>query len=353
MSVEARIHKRLPPFELHIELRAAPGITVLLGPSGSGKTLTLNCLAGFTRPDDGRILVDEQIYFDAATRIHVPPQQRRCGYLFQEHALFPHMTVRENLRFAAASQKQRGLNTRRRINDLLEAFELGDLAKRKPARLSGGEKQRAALARMLVGEPRLILLDEPTRGLDVRLRQSFYEIVRETRNRLNIPFLLVTHDLEECFELADAVCLMEGGRFLQTGSAEAVLTKPVSVAAAQFLGTFVVLPAEIAALDPSRNTSRLRVGDADVEGPYLPGHLIGDHGSLCVRTSEVTVGAASHRGGDLTLAVSHVFPAPNGVRILFDGGATVTISETEFEPLRRLPRLALRIPSNAVNFLAG
>src|SRR5207248_1972861 len=139
--------------------------------------------------------------------------------------LFPHMTIRDNLRFAASAAapgKSGRLNRHCRINELLEAFELSELAARKPSQLSGGQKQRAALARVLVGDPRILLFDEPTRGLDARLRQAFYDVLRKTRERLPLPLVLVTHDLEECFELADSVYLMDHGRFLQSGSRELV-----------------------------------------------------------------------------------------------------------------------------------
>jgi len=207
-GIDARLLKRLPAdrngqeFKLDVHLQAEPGITALFGPSGAGKSLTLNCIAGFARPDAGRILVDDHIYFDDAAGVHLAPQRRRCGYIFQDHALFPHMTVRENLRFAVSSSATKGssgLNRRRRINELLEAFELTELASRKPTQLSGGQKQRAALARILVSEPRVLLLDEPTRGLDARLRDSFYQLLKETRDRLRASIVLITHDTQECF----------------------------------------------------------------------------------------------------------------------------------------------------------
>ena len=211
--IDARVLKRLvsrtdtEPFHLDIHMRAGDGITVLFGPSGAGKSLTLNCIAGFVRPDQGRILVADNLLFDGATGVHIAPQHRHCGYIFQDHALFPHMTVRGNLQFAANAAHAGRLNKHRKMQELLEAFELTELADRRPARLSGGQKQRAALARILMGEPRLLLLDEPARGLDARLRLSFHDVLRKTRDRLDIPVLLVTHDLEECFELADSVCI--------------------------------------------------------------------------------------------------------------------------------------------------
>ncbi|HZS54938.1 MAG TPA: ABC transporter ATP-binding protein [Bryobacteraceae bacterium] len=360
--VEARLVKRLPPeqdsdgFELNVHLRTGPGITVLFGSSGAGKTLTLNCVAGFARPDEGRILVRGEIYFDATTQVHIPPRRRRCGYIFQDHALFPHMTVRENLRFAASValvDKKRPLLQRRRVNELLELFELGELAARTPAQLSGGQKQRAALARVLAGDPRLLLLDEPTRGLDARLRSTFYDVLQRTRERLDIPVLLVTHDLEECFQLADFVCLMDRGRFLQAGSRETVFAKPASVEVARMMGIHNIIPAEIAVLDPGRNGSRLAVLDSFLDGPYLPGHLIGDRGWLCVREHEMKVGTEKNPAttNQLAVRVLTTSPVAAGVRVHFEGDLCVSVSESDWQEFRGNERLWIEIPRSAIYFI--
>jgi molybdate transport system ATP-binding protein len=362
-SIDARLLKRFPAhadspaFELNVHFCADAGLTLLSGPSGAGKTLLLNCLAGFARPDQGRILLNDELLFDAATHIHLSPQRRRCGYIFQDHALFPHMTVRENLRFAASAARaahSRARNRHRRVNDLLESFELADLAARKPAQLSGGQKQRAALARILVSEPRMLLLDEPTRGLDARLRQAFYEVLRETHQRLQVPIVLVTHDLEECVSLADCVYLLEHGRVLQSGPARTIFARPASLDIARSLGLYNLLPAAIAALDPGRHTSRLAVLDTEIEGPYLPGHLIGDSGFLCVRQSETRVRppAARLSANELHLRLTASSVSPRGVRLTFEHGLIATVSESDFEQLRGEDRLALQIPPSAVYFIA-
>ncbi|MGI8959934.1 MAG: ABC transporter ATP-binding protein [Bryobacteraceae bacterium] len=364
MSVDARLIKRFAAgpeseaFELNLHLRAGVGTTVLLGPSGAGKTLILNCLAGFAQPDEGRILVNDELYFDAATGVHLPPRRRRCGYIFQDHALFPHMSVRDNLRFAAsaaAPDRSGRLNRHRRINELLEAFELSELAARKPGQLSGGQKQRAALARVLVGEPRILLLDEPTRGLDARLRRAFYDVLRKTRERLQLPLVLVTHDLEECFELADSVCLLDRGRSLQCGSRELVFLRPASTDVARSLGLYNVLPAEIAALDPTRNTSRLRVLNSEIEGAYLPGHLIGDRGFLCIRESEINVLPPSAQAvrNQLMLRVLSSTPSSQGIRLRFENDVFAAVSETEYARLRGRDCLRIEIPSTAVYFIGN
>src|SRR6185369_4112619 len=172
--IQARIVKRFAPgpesagFALNVELKAAAGVTVLFGASGSGKTLTLDCIAGFVTPDSGRILLDDDILYDGAAKVNLRPQNRNCGYVFQNYALFPHMTLRENLAFAAESKPR--LERHRRVNDMLEKFQLGGVSGRRPHEVSGGEKQRCSIARALIGEPKMLLLDEPARGLDAPLR---------------------------------------------------------------------------------------------------------------------------------------------------------------------------------------
>lgn len=361
MSIDARLVKRLPvvaesgSFELNVHLRAEAGITVLFGPSGAGKTLILNCLGGFARPDEGRILVNDRLFYDAAAGVHLAPRKRNCGYIFQDHALFPHMTVRDNLRFAAGSRSSRNgqLNRHKRINELLEAFELTDLAGRKPPQLSGGQKQRAALARTLVNEPSMLLLDEPVRGLDARLRESFYDLLRRTRDQLRVPILLVTHDLEECFELADAVYLIENGRFTQSGSRDSVFKRPATTEIARSLGIYNILPAEIEALDPGRGTSRLRVFEFELEGPYLPGHLIGDRGYICVPWSELSVRLPD--GGpslnSLVLRVSAQIPSSGGTRLRFEHDVVAAVSESECLDLKGSERLIVEIPPASVYFI--
>jgi molybdate transport system ATP-binding protein len=358
--IDARLKKTLPAshdsqsFQLDIHLRSEASSIVLWGASGSGKTLTLNCLAGFTRAEQGRILLHDDLYFDAAASVHLAPQQRRCGYIFQDHALFPHLTIRGNLRFAAdVGRSGSPLARRRRVNELLEAFELSDLADRKPAQLSGGQKQRAALARALVNEPRLLLLDEPTRGLDARLRQSFYQVLRDIRQRANSTLIMVTHDLEECFEFADYVCLMEAGRFIQSGARDQVFGKPVNAAVARSLGIYNVVEAEITALDPGRNTSLIKALGSMVESAYLPGHLIGDRGFLCFRHAELPVipNEGKLARNQMALPVIDLKPAPNGMRVQLEHGIVSLVRSSEAAALRPGQTVRLSIPPAACSFL--
>src|SRR6204780_4911045 len=240
--IQVKLRKTFPArsdsagFALDLEFRAAAGITVLFGPSGSGKTLVLDAIAGFTRPDEGRILLEDDILFDGATGVHLPPQARNCGYVFQNYALFPHMSLRENLEFAA--ERRPRLERHRRVNEMIERFRLGDAAGRRPHELSGGQRQRCSIARALIGAPRLLLLDEPAQGLDAPLRSEFYEVLRQVRADFKTPVLLVTHDLDECFELGEEMLILRDGKIVQSGSPRKIVEQPANIEVARLLGAF-------------------------------------------------------------------------------------------------------------------
>jgi len=291
--IRAAIAKQFPAgeesagFQLEVQFEAGPGVTVLYGPSGSGKTLTLDAIAGFVIPDAGRIMLGERILFDAGADVQIPPQKRTCGYVFQNYALFPHMTVRENLAFAANELPR--LERHRRIAELLERFKLTDLAARWPRELSGGQKQRASIARALIAEPGALLLDEPGRGLDASLRNDLYTLINEMKASLKIPMLLVTHDPEECFALADKVLIYSGGKIIHRGTPLELLRNPGSEAAARLLGDFNLYEAEVLALDPARQTSRVRLLGQELTGPHLRGCFKGDRVTLCARPEELRI----------------------------------------------------------------
>src|ERR1700689_1333016 len=240
--LQARLRKTFPQrpdsagFSLDLEFQAASGVTVLFGPSGSGKTLVLDSVAGFVRPEEGRILLDDDLLFDGAAGVHLPPQARNCGYVFQKGALFPHMTLRENLEFAA--ERRPRLERHRRVNEMLERFRLTEAAGRRPHELSGGQRQRCSIARALIGGPKLLLLDEPTQGLDAPVRQEFYAVLRQVRADSKTPILMVTHDLEACFELAEEMIVVREGRIVQSGKPSQILDSPANLDVARLLGEF-------------------------------------------------------------------------------------------------------------------
>ncbi|HLI22938.1 MAG TPA: ABC transporter ATP-binding protein [Stellaceae bacterium] len=212
----------------------------LLGPSGCGKTTLLRMLAGFERPDRGRILIDGQ---DMAA---VPPYARPTNMMFQSYALFPHMTVAENVAFGLKQDKRPRAEIAERVKAMLDLVKLAPLAGRKPGQLSGGEKQRVALARALVKEPKLLLLDEPLTALDRKLREETrFEIVR-IQQRVGITFMLVTHDQEEAMSMASRIAVMERGKIAQVGPPADVYERPANRFVAGFLGAINLFAARVA-----------------------------------------------------------------------------------------------------------
>ena len=356
--IQARILKRFAerrdsaPFTLDIEFTTAAGVTVLFGPSGAGKTLTLDAVAGFATPDEGRILLDDRIVFDAQSRVFLSPQKRRCGYVFQNYALFPHMTLRQNLAFAAERLKK-GLERHRRINEMLERFRLTEVAGRKPHELSGGQKQRCSIARALIGSPAVLLLDEAARGLDPALLSEFYEVLRQVRGEFSTPILLVTHSLEEAFELGEQLIILNEGRIVQSGAPGAVADQPASLEVARLLGTFNILPVEIRSLDPSRRLGVLRYGDFDITGPYYPGHLIGDRVHVCIAPQRVLASPKDGRpaANQMPVQVARSVEKPQSVRLEFEGGLAAEISRDEYELRRHIRDWVVEFPASALRLV--
>ena len=336
--IQARIAKRFPAgkdstgFALDVEFQAGAGVTVLFGPSGAGKTLILDSIAGFVTPDAGRILLDDAILFDGAARVNLAAQRRNCGYVFQNYALFPHMTLRKNLLFAA--DRLARLERHRRVNEMLDRFHLKDVAGRRPHEVSGGEQQRCSIARSLVGEPRLLLLDEPARGLDAPLRADLYALLRQVRADFEVPILLVTHDLDECFALGDEMLILLDGHIVQSGSPRKVLDQPAGIEVARLLGIPNLFQAELAALDPGRNTSRLLVRDFELTGPYFPGRLRGDHVWVCARAEELRAtpnNGARPGPNQVPARLLRSSERSQAVRLEFENDIAVDVSREQFD----------------------
>jgi molybdate transport system ATP-binding protein len=218
-------------------------ITVLFGPSGSGKTTTLRCLAGLERPDEGRIILEEAPWFDAERQVFLTPQQRDIGYLFQEYALFPHLTVAGNIAYGLRSVGR--TDRRRRVGEMLDLIQLAGLENRYPKQLSGGEQQRIALARVLVRRPRLLLLDEPLSALDQPTREQLRPELHRLLTKFGIPVVLVTHNRIEAMALADHLIVLDRGRLCQQGPVEDVFNRPGDVQVARIVGVENVLPGRI------------------------------------------------------------------------------------------------------------
>lgn len=252
MALEVDVEKTYGSFHLEASFRSEGEPLTLLGPSGSGKSLTLKCIAGIERPDRGRIVLDGQVLFDSAAHIDLPPQRRRVGYLFQQYALFPHMTVAENI---AAGCRGLGREERKkRVAELAAMLRLEGLEGLRPRQLSGGQQQRTALARILASEPRAILLDEPFSALDSHLKWQLEPELKDVLDAFAGVTIWVTHDLEEAYRNCPWVCVMEAGRTAPVREMASLPADPRTVGAARLTGCRNCGAAEL-----ETETGRLRV----------------------------------------------------------------------------------------------
>ena len=232
--IETRIEKDLGSFHLNVEFSAENEVLALLGGSGSGKSMTLRCIAGVEKPDRGRIVVDGTVFYDSEAGIDLTPRQRQTGLLFQNYALFPTMTVLQNIMTGVRT----GSRTEKReiARAALARYELRGLEDRYPHELSGGQQQRAALARILVGKPRILMLDEPFSALDAHLRDQMEQEVLALLRDFGGTAILVSHSRDEVFRMADSVAVFDGGRIDALGEKHAVFRDPCTYTAALLTG---------------------------------------------------------------------------------------------------------------------
>jgi molybdate transport system ATP-binding protein len=264
----ARIRRELrrpgaSPFVLDVSIEVSPGITILFGASGAGKSTLLDCVAGLARPDEGRIAVGGDVLFDSSLGIHVPAQKRRIAYVFQTLALFPHLSAEENVAYGLnhLPEEQR----RERAEAILKAFHVEKLRKQKPGEISGGEKQRIALARSLVTEPRVLLLDEPLTGLDAERKAAIVDDLRAWNTAKGIPILYVTHSREEVDALGERVIALDNGSVVSTGAPMEVLDAPRRKKLAQASGFENLLSATVLDLREADGVMRVRLHDSPCE----------------------------------------------------------------------------------------
>ena len=248
MSLSVDIKKSLPGFTLNVSFTAEAGVTALLGASGSGKSMTLRCIAGVERPDKGKIVLDGRVLYDSKAKIDLPPQERRVGYLFQRYALFPNMTVLQNIEAGLCREQDARVRKQKR-DGLVSRFHLSGLEQRFPRELSGGQMQRVALCRMLAGEPEAILLDEPFAALDSHLRWQLEREVRETLAGFSGVALLVSHDRGEVFRMSGSVCVLNEGTSEQLVSTTELFARPRTLQAALITGCKNCVPAKRTSAD--------------------------------------------------------------------------------------------------------
>jgi molybdate transport system ATP-binding protein len=295
--LSVRIRKKVPQtFELDVSFTIGAGISILFGASGAGKTTLLDCVAGILSPDAGNIAVGAGALFDSERRINLPAQQRNVGYVFQDLALFPHMTVESNVAYGLSGLTAQA--RRARSAAMLELLRISHLIKRHPAELSGGERQRVALARALVLKPSILLLDEPLSGLDLPVRMKIADDLRQCIKDSAIPVLYVTHNRDEVFALGEEMLVIERGRIIAQGTPHQVMSAPRSETVAQLAGFENVFDAQVASIHEERGTMTCHTvpENVEIETP-LVGAEVG---------SELRVGISA---GDILLATS----APAGL----------------------------------------
>jgi molybdate transport system ATP-binding protein len=301
-TIDVRLRKRIvrqsheheaKDFVLDVEFRAVAGFTILFGASGAGKTTLLDCLAGLVTPDAGRIAIGARVLFDQAEQVDLPPAKRRIGYVFQDLALFPHMTVEQNVEYGLVSlsrSQRKGL-----ASAILSTLRIDALAQRKPRQISGGERQRAALARTLVTNPEVLLLDEPLAALDARTKARILDDLRAWNHDHGIPILYVTHSREEVFALGERAIVLDSGRILAQGTPHDVLDAPRQEMIAQLAGFENIFDAIVESLHADRGTMTCRLGGRGtavlLETPLVRSEV----------GSSIRVGI---RAGDILLAIA-------------------------------------------------
>ena len=282
--LDVALRKRLGDFQLDAAFSAPRGLITLFGPSGSGKSLTLQILAGTITPDDGRIVLDGHPILDSAGGLNLSAQKRRVGYVPQHYALFPHISVADNVGFGLARLPANA--RRQRVAELLDSFHLQALAARRPHQLSGGQQQRVALARALAVQPRLLLLDEPFAALDAGLRGTLREELAQVQKLWDISMLIVTHDLSDVFALGQRVIVYDHGRVIQQGTRNEVFFRPGNRRVAEFVQTGNILPATVERVEGEqlwlRWGSRLLVA----EGRSMPS---GTPVHVCIRSTQILI----------------------------------------------------------------
>lgn len=338
MVLTVDIEKRLNPFALRVKFETNGGTLSLLGASGSGKTMILKCIAGLEKPDKGKIVLDGRVLFDSEKKIDLPPQKRRVGYLFQQYALFPHMTVEQNIRAGVRTKESAAA-----VSKMLQTMGLSSAAHLYPRQLSGGEQQRVALARILVNEPDILLLDEPFSALDAHLRFRMEQEVRRIISLLGKPVILVSHDRDEVYRFSDQVAIIHNGHVETTGTKEDVFRCPRTKNAAILTGCKNI--------SPLQKLSERRIFALDWNMELETAEDVGDAQYVGIRMHSITPGAGENT---LSCRVTEVVENPFSQTLMLeraDCPGKVPIGwETDKSPIPAV--LDVSFPKNGLLLLA-
>jgi molybdate transport system ATP-binding protein len=303
-EVSVQVRKRLGnDFELDLAISFPPGISILFGPSGAGKTTLLDCIAGLVRPGIGRIAIAQNALFDSALGINIPPQRRKVGYVFQDLALFPHLSVEDNVEYGLSQLDNQ--ERRRRSAAILESFRIAHLHSRRPGQISGGERQRVALARALVIDPGILLLDEPLAALDAATKSKIVEDLRAWNHEHRIPVVYVTHSRDEVFALGERVVVLEDGRIIAQGTPHQVMTAPRQETVAQLAGFENIFDATVVAAHEERGTMACQLigSKVQLETPLVRAE-VGSVLRVGIRAGDILLASLEPRG----LSARNVLP---------------------------------------------
>ncbi len=303
----------------------------LLGPSGSGKTTVLRCIAGVETPDMGTISIGDSVVFDSATGKNVQPQGRGVGMVYQSYALWPHMTVAENVAYPLRIRNDSDMVNK--VNSVLEMLGIKELAQRRPFEISGGEQQRVAIARAVVYDPSVVLFDEPFSNLDVRLREALRDELKRLQKRMGLTMIYVTHDQVDALSLSEGLIILDKGRVVAEGSPEGLLATPPNSYTAKFLAGMLVIEGEVSGSAKGMLTLATPAGVLVVKSTKdrRPGDMV----KVCVRPGGITIAEGS---GDGTIAatVTGLVRRPSGhvsVRVVTESGAA-EVQEFGMEDVR-------------------
>ena len=321
---------RIGDFGLAAEFKATPGqVLTLFGPSGAGKTTILRAIAGLIRPQRGRIEIAGRVVFDHAAQVWVPPHRRGVGFLTQDYHLFPHLSVAGNIAYGLSGLDREAKT--RRVEELADTFQLRGLEDRRPHQISGGQQQRAALARALALNPDLLLLDEPFNSLDMELRRSLRAELKENLGRAKIPAIMVTHDVEEALNVGDVVQVIDGGAMAAIGSPLEILGQPGQGRVARLVGVENLLQLTVASLHPQDGTMICSDGPPSslrLEVP-LSDVATGERVTVGIRASDIILADTEPRGSSarnrLPGVVTEIQLRPPGYEI------TLACQEVEFK----------------------
>jgi molybdate transport system ATP-binding protein len=287
-------------FLLDVEFDVPAGFTILFGASGSGKTTTLRSISGIVRPDAGRIAIDDEVLFDSAERIDLPIRKRDVGYVFQDLALFPHLTARANVEFGMSKVPSRARSLR--AEAMMEALHISHAAGRKPREISGGEAQRVALARALAYQPRILLLDEPLSAIDEATKRGIISDLKSINRELRLPIIYVTHSRQEAVSLGERVIVYEQGRVVAFGEPISVFGTPITASVARLTGVENIFAAQVVGKSEDAGTMTVEVSDATgschVDVPF-GNQALGEHVTVAVPSGDILLATEEPRSTSL------------------------------------------------------